>query len=187
MNERNICNKRHTKTASVMYRVPHGQHGVGRHKCAACAYEKGLEHGQSPEPNFDLETYLAELPESQRDTWRHKDTAKAYELGVLHGKNKSHVINGICKKTHRDAARVMTDVEDNQGGIGRHKCAACAYDKGFEHGLFPDYNFDLDTYIAKLPESQRDTWRHKDPKSAYLLGVQHGSDLMNLTNTHHDE
>lgn len=179
MNEINICYKEHFETSPVMHRVPFGQGGTGRHKCAACAYEKGLEHGLSlsPESNFNLDVYLANLPESQRGTWRHRNPKKAYKLGYLQGTNRQNVQNGICKKTHREASEVMSAVKGYQGGIGRHKCAACAYDKGVEHGQFPDPDFVLESFIAELPESQRDTWRHKCPKEAYELGVQHGLNL----------
>ena len=37
-----VCNKNHLVLSDVMNSIPTDQGGVGRHKCAACAYEAGL-------------------------------------------------------------------------------------------------------------------------------------------------
>lgn len=39
------CQKDHSNIQSIMALLPYDQGGRGRHKCAACAYEKGYELG----------------------------------------------------------------------------------------------------------------------------------------------
>lgn len=63
-----VCNKNHSQTDFIIKDLPISQGGVGRHKCAACAYEKGVENGKNHVLNFDLEMYISSLPESQKDT-----------------------------------------------------------------------------------------------------------------------
>ena len=40
------CKKDHSAIQDIMADLPLDQGGKGRHKCAACAYEKGLEAGK---------------------------------------------------------------------------------------------------------------------------------------------
>jgi hypothetical protein len=40
------CDHGNTAPMDVLDDLPHSQAGTGRHKCAICAYEKGLEEGQ---------------------------------------------------------------------------------------------------------------------------------------------
>ena len=54
----------------------------GRHKCAGCAYVKGLRdalNGYPSNPN------LINIPDSQAGTVRHKDAMEAYILGYNYG------------------------------------------------------------------------------------------------------
>ncbi len=64
-------------------RLPDDQGGHGRHKCAACAYQKGYQDGFTLQdsPNLDLNS----LPDSQAGSVRHKSPHAAYALGYLHG------------------------------------------------------------------------------------------------------
>ena len=39
------CNKDHSKIQHIMLSLPIDQGGIGRHKCAACAYEQGYQDG----------------------------------------------------------------------------------------------------------------------------------------------
>ena len=39
------CKKDHSQIQRIMATLPTDQGGVGRHKCAACAYEAGYEAG----------------------------------------------------------------------------------------------------------------------------------------------
>ena len=54
-----VCNKNHSQTDFIIKDLPISQGGVGRHKCAACAYEKGVENGKNHVLNFDLEMYIS--------------------------------------------------------------------------------------------------------------------------------
>jgi hypothetical protein len=51
MTDSNAFQCRHESTApkDVMESLPDGQAGVGRHKCAACAFEAGVKHGRELE------------------------------------------------------------------------------------------------------------------------------------------
>ena len=79
------CKKAHTETDRIVKDLPINQGGVGRHKCASCAYEKGIENGRTHIEKFDVSTFLTELPESQKGLRRHRDPYEAYELGFYHG------------------------------------------------------------------------------------------------------
>ena len=48
------CNKNHDSTDNIVKDLPTGQEGVGRHKCASCAYEIGYEHGFQKTENINV-------------------------------------------------------------------------------------------------------------------------------------
>lgn len=48
-----------------MLSLPIDQGGIGRHKCAACAYEKGYQDGLNHKEIINLESILSNLEESQ--------------------------------------------------------------------------------------------------------------------------
>lgn len=63
--------------------LPDDQGGDGRHKCAACAYERGYRDGLARKEVLYLS--LDTLPESQAGTVRHKSPHAAYAMGYLDG------------------------------------------------------------------------------------------------------
>ncbi len=69
--------------------LPHDQGGYGRHKCAGCAYNRGVEDGlqRKEQINIDLES----LPESQAGNIRHKSPHAAYAMGYLEGIRQSYL------------------------------------------------------------------------------------------------
>ncbi|MBC3219097.1 hypothetical protein [Serratia fonticola] len=77
----------------------------------------------------------------------------------------------ICKKTHR-YWDFMTNLPEDQGGVGRHKCCGCAYEQGFQHGLVRSSQVWVN--LEALPESQAGTVRHKSPQAAYAKGYSDG-------------
>lgn len=81
------CKKDHSKIDSIIKDLKINQGGFGRHKCAGCAYEKGVENGNNLILNFNLESYILSLDENQKGVHRHKDPVEAYTLGFLHGLN----------------------------------------------------------------------------------------------------
>jgi len=68
--------------------LPDDQGGLGRHRCAACAYDRGFQDGLVRKEVLNLD--LDSLPESQAGTVRHKSPHAAYALGYLHGVSKSY-------------------------------------------------------------------------------------------------
>jgi hypothetical protein len=66
--------------------LPDDQGGEGRHKCAGCAYELGLEAGRRLDVNFTLD--LNTLNESQAGTVRHKSHHAAFAKGYMDGVNE---------------------------------------------------------------------------------------------------
>ena len=78
-------NHRYSKTFRIL---PYDQGGFGRHKCAGCAYERGIKDGLIRKEKIDLK--LSTLPESQAGTVRHKSPHAAYALGYLHGVKQSY-------------------------------------------------------------------------------------------------
>ena len=78
----NICDKEHRYLENLKDLPDNQKTDEGRHKCAGCAYEKGLEDGLQRNPKFiDLDS----LPNSQAGTVRHKSPQAAYELGYDEG------------------------------------------------------------------------------------------------------
>ena len=64
-------------------KLPDDQGGDGRHKCAACAYQKGYQNGFALQETLDIN--LGTLPDSQAGSVRHKSPHAAFALGYLHG------------------------------------------------------------------------------------------------------
>jgi hypothetical protein len=79
------CEKKHNKTDLIVKDLPINQGGLGRHKCASCAYEKGVDNGKKHVKDFDIENFIKTLPESQKGLRRHRDPIEAYDLGYFHG------------------------------------------------------------------------------------------------------
>lgn len=97
----------HSQSAApeaVIGGLPHSQAGKGRHKCAVCAYQHGLETGLSTKGqekaaiaseegemeacnhgNSAPVSMLKALPASQASTWRHKCVICAYHEGLIAG------------------------------------------------------------------------------------------------------
>ena len=87
------CNKNHNALADIMNNLPTDQGGVGRHKCAACAYEAGFKAGYDLNGSLSIDNVLENLEESQAGAQRHKSPHAAYALGYYHG---------VCKRTNDD-------------------------------------------------------------------------------------
>lgn len=83
------CNKNHLVLSDVMNSIPADQGGVGRHKCAACAYEAGYNLNG----NLNINSVLENLEESQAGAQRHKSPHAAFALGYY---------NGICQRTNNE-------------------------------------------------------------------------------------
>lgn len=79
------CKKDHSNIQSVMATLPYDQGGRGRHKCAACAYEKGYELGLQMAEEFSIADVLEQLDESQAQQQRHKSPHAAFALGYFKG------------------------------------------------------------------------------------------------------
>ena len=81
------CTKdhRHWKTFESL---PHDQGGAGRHRCAGCAYERGVADGLARKEALDLA--LDSLPESQAGSVRHRSPHAAYARGYYDGIHKSY-------------------------------------------------------------------------------------------------
>ena len=79
------CSKDHSKIQDIMSKLPVDQGGIGRHKCAACAYEKGFEDGLQLKEKIDLTKVLSGLEESQAGNQRHKSPHAAYVQGYYDG------------------------------------------------------------------------------------------------------
>lgn len=82
-----ICQKEHRHNP-IFENLPIDQGGTGRHKCAACAYDRGFEAGYGREEKLDLN--LDSLPESQASVVRHKSPHAAYALGYQDGVAKAY-------------------------------------------------------------------------------------------------
>lgn len=79
------CTIDHNNRKDILSAIPEGQLGPGRHKCAGCAYEKGLEDGRSRKMILNINMILKSLPISQAQPQRHKDAHIAYIKGYYDG------------------------------------------------------------------------------------------------------
>ena len=84
------CNKDHSNIQHIMCSLPFDQGGLGRHKCAACAYEKGYQDAFNHVETINLSQILNELDESQAQAQRHKSPHAAYAKGYLDGITDSY-------------------------------------------------------------------------------------------------
>ncbi len=82
-----ICNRKH-RFLPEYEALPYAQDNQngGRHICAGCAFEAGVQDGMAGRP---LRTDLSDLPYSQAGTVRHKDAYEAYQAGHAYGKKIS--------------------------------------------------------------------------------------------------
>lgn len=83
------CKINHSNLETIMSSLPTDQGGVGRHKCAACAYNAGYQAGYNLEGTLSIDSVLGNLEESQAGAQRHKSPHAAYALGYYHG---------VCKR-----------------------------------------------------------------------------------------
>ena len=79
------CKKNHSDIQTIMADLPYDQGGRGRHKCAACAYNKGYQLGSQMKDDFSIADILDELEDSQAQQQRHKSPHAAFALGYLKG------------------------------------------------------------------------------------------------------
>ncbi|MBR4199458.1 MAG: hypothetical protein IKQ94_11880 [Bacteroidales bacterium] len=84
------CKKDHSKIQSIMANLPIDQGGRGRHKCAACAYEKGFALGLQMAEDFSIADVLDQLEESQAQQQRHKSPHAAFAMGYLKGVEEAY-------------------------------------------------------------------------------------------------
>ena len=68
--------------------LPIDQGGLGRHRCAGCAYERGCADGLALKESLELA--LDDLPRSQAGAVRHRSPHAAYALGYFHGVLESY-------------------------------------------------------------------------------------------------
>ena len=87
------CTINHSNLETIMLSLPTDQGGVGRHKCAACAYEAGYQAGYSLDGSLSIDNVLMSLEESQAGAQRHKSPHAAFALGYYHG---------VCQRTIDD-------------------------------------------------------------------------------------
>jgi hypothetical protein len=73
---------------NLFHSLPHDQGGIGRHKCAGCAYERGRAQGLSRLESITLD--LDTLPDSQAGSVRHKSPHAAWAMGYLEGVRNSY-------------------------------------------------------------------------------------------------
>ncbi len=98
------CNEEHKETDLIIKNLSICQSGIGRHKCASCAYDKGFQNGRDKIIDFNLEEVIKELPESQKGDRRHKNATEAYSLGFFNGLNdgKHHsIVKDKLKMAHQ--------------------------------------------------------------------------------------
>lgn len=87
------CNRNHDKIQLIMAELPTDQGGVGRHKCAACAFEAGYKAGYNLDGSLSIDNVLENLDESQARAQRHKSPHAAYALGYF---------KGVCERINQD-------------------------------------------------------------------------------------
>lgn len=89
------CKKNHTDVQYIMSKLPPDQGGIGRHKCAACAYEEGKRLGRQLANSFDIGQIIDSLEESQAQEQRHKSPHAAFARGYYNGVCEAYGVPGI--------------------------------------------------------------------------------------------
>ena len=84
------CNKDHSAIQHIIKELPISQKGLERHKCAACAYEIGYEHGKKRQKILDIDDVLKGLDYSQAQQQRHKSAHAGYMKGYYDGLKDSY-------------------------------------------------------------------------------------------------
>jgi hypothetical protein len=113
------CKKDHSDISSIMNELPIEQGGAGRHKCAACAYEKGVIDGYSRTLLIDINAILENLPTSQAGSQRHKSAYLGYIRGYCDGLSKYYQeVDGFSNQSdsnygYRDEGDPMQLEESN--------------------------------------------------------------------------
>lgn len=79
----------HETIRQLLIDLPVSQSGLGRHRCAGCAYEKGFQDGFGKKEVINFRMILSALPTSQAFPQRHKDAQLAYVLGYADGLKKA--------------------------------------------------------------------------------------------------
>ncbi|MCD4664377.1 MAG: hypothetical protein K8R68_03835 [Bacteroidales bacterium] len=81
------CDKDHRHN-KMFTGLPYDQGGLGRHKCAGCAYELGYKDGLQRREKIHID--LDNLPFSQASVVRHKSPHAAYAKGYYDGVGNSY-------------------------------------------------------------------------------------------------
>ena len=82
-----VCSENH-RFDDLFEPLPYDQGGEGRHRCAGCAYKRGLAAGRKRDDHPQLG--FGDLPYSQAGSVRHKSPHAAWALGYLHGVKESY-------------------------------------------------------------------------------------------------
>jgi len=180
------CNKNHTDTDLIVKDLPISQGSFERHKCASCAYEKGLENGSQRLLNFDLENFITNLEESQRGDRRHRSAIEAYTLGFFHGLNGKN--NHLAIKDKFKIASQMRDFGLSMVAKGVVNATFSEYGEPYSHamGLVQVANGFEILIKSKIVEEHPLLVFTKIPKEANLLDgnikmedlIEHGQTIM---------
>ena len=127
------CRKDHAETDLIIQDLQTNQSGAGRHKCAACAYEKGVDNGSKKELNFDLSQFLSSLETSQKGLRRHRDPIEAYTLGFIHGLNGAN--NHVAIKNKTKIAHQMRDLGLHMVGKGAVNATFSEHAAPYSHAM----------------------------------------------------
>lgn len=74
------CKENHQEINHILQQLPITQGGIGRHKCAGCAFEEGYKDGLAGN-HRDISLIIASLPYSQAGVQRHRCPLTAYSIG----------------------------------------------------------------------------------------------------------
>jgi hypothetical protein len=180
------CNKNHSASDIIVKDLPISQGNFERHKCASCAYEKGLENGSQRLLNFDLENFISILEESQRSNRRHRSAIEAYTLGFFHGLNGQN--NHLAIKDKFKIASQMRDFGLSMVAKGVVNATFSEHGEPYSHamGLIQVANGFEILIKSKIVEEHPLLVFSKIPKEANLLDgnikmedlMEHGQTIM---------
>ena len=180
------CNKNHSESDIIVKDLPISQGKFERHKCASCAYEKGLENGSQRLLNFDLENFISNLEESQKGDRRHRSAIEAYTLGFFHGLNGQN--NHLAIKDKIKIASQMRDFGLSMVAKGVVNATFSEHGEPYSHamGLVQVANGFEILIKSKIVEEHPLLVFSKIPKEANLLDgnikmedlIEHGQTIM---------
>jgi len=157
------CTADHSSIQDLMASLPTSQGGIGRHKCAACAFEAGYSNGLVGNA-ISPDTAIAALPDGQAGAQRHKCAKSAYLKGFDIG---SAVANSLVQYSGYNTGSAILKFRKNEKPL----LAIFPIDSSFIVGVFQGTLSQYDMIVKYWKyDPIKNTWGYpKQPKHIHWV------------------